>query len=257
MSDIKDSFFYNYYDYLKDIYVYPHLKTYLLDKQVQKREKAFLYIQLGVILIASILIILKIFLIIIYFYIIQFFSILKKLVIACKKTKCDIKFCSNLKNCLNYIYNTLYKIYYYNFYHYNNRYIDIIMCLTFICFIISNPTFLFFVIDEIEDNEKSDYLITFHYICNEFSLLIEILCVTFYSSTKLIQQIVISLFFFIFFNCLNFMIYYFSYLYEESKGTIVNKEHKKIANIIFNSIFFVFYIDALIKIFRYDNKSKN
>ena len=257
MSDIKDSFFYNYYDYLKDIYVYPHLKTYLLDKQVQNREKFFLILQFISIGITSIFIIFKIFLIIIYFYIIQFFSILKKLVIACKKTKCDIKLCNNFNNCMKYIYNTSYKIYYYNFYHYNNKFIDIIMCFSFICFIISNPIFLFFVKDEIEDSEKSDYLITFYYICNEFSILIEILCVTFYSSTKLIQQMVISVFFFIFFNCLNFMIYYFSYLYEESKGTIVNKEHKKIANIIFNSIFFVFYIDALIKIFRYDNKSKN
>ena len=257
MSDIKDTFFYNYYDYLKDIYVYPHLKTYLLDKQVQNREKFFLILQFISIGITSIFIIFKIFLIIIYFYIIQFFSILKKLVIACKKTKCDIKFCSNLKNCLNYIYNTLYKIYYYNFYHYNNRIIDIIMCFTFICFIFSNPIFLFVVKDEIEDSEKSVYFINFHYLCNEFSLLIEILCVTFYSSTKLNQQIFISILFFIFFNCLNLMVYYFSYLYEESKGTIVNKEHKKIANIIFNSIFFVFYIDALIKIYLYDNKSKN
>ena len=257
MSEIKDSFFYNYYDYFKDIYVYPHLKTLLLDKQVQSYEKFFLNFQIGVIALSSFLICLKILLIIIYFYLIQFFSILKKLVIACKKTKCDIKLCNNLNNCMKYIYNTSYKIYYYNFYHYNNRFIDIIMCFTFICFIFSNPIFLFVVKDEIEDSEKSVYFITFHYLCNEFSLLIEILCVTFYSSTKLNQQIFISILFFIFFNCLNLMVYYFSYLYEESKGAIVNEEHKKIVNIIFNSIFFVFYIDALIKIYLYDNKSKN
>ena len=53
------------------------------------------------------------------------------------------------------------------------------------------------------------------------------------------------------------MIYYFSYLYEESKGTIVNEEHKKIANIIFNTIFLVLYIDAILKTYFYNNKSKN
>lgn len=257
MSEIKDSFIYNYYDYFKDIYVYAHLKTFLLDKQVQTYEKGFLLAQLICIVVSSIIVILKLLLIIIYFFIIQSISILKKILIACKKTKGHINCLSNLKNAVYYIIHTLLKIYVYNFYFYNNRFIEILMCSSYICFIIINPIFLKGVIDEIEENEKSIYLISLHYLCNEISLLIEILCVTFYSSTKILQQIVISLLFFAFFNCLNLMIYYFSYLYEESKGTIVNEEHKKIANIIFNTIFLVLYIDAILKTYFYNSKSKN
>ena len=257
MSEIKDSFFYNYYDYFKDIYVYTHLKTYLLDKQVQTYEKGFLITQLISIGLFSFIVIFKFLLIIIYFFFIQFISIIKKILIACKKTKGHINYLSNLKNGIYYIIHTLLKIYVYNFYFYNNRFIEILMCSSYICFIIINPIFLRYVKNEIEDCEKSIYFIFFHFLCNEISLLIEILCVTFYSSTKIFQQIVISLLFFVFFNCLNLMIYYFSYLYEESKGTIVNEEHKKIANIIFNTIFLVLYIDAILKTYFYNNKSKN
>ena len=257
MSEIKDSFIYNYYDYFKDIYVYVHLKTYLLDKQVQTYEKRFLFIQLICIAITSIMVIFKFLLIIIYFFIIQSISIFKKILIACKKTKGHINILSNLKNGVYYVIHTLLKIYVYNFYFYNNRFIEILMCSSYICFIIINPIFLNNVKNDIEDCEKSIYFIFFHFLCNEISLLIEILCVTFYSSTKKFQQIVISLLFFVFFNCLNLMIYYFSYLYEESKGTIVNEEHKKIANIIFNTIFLVLYIDAILKTYFYNNKSKN
>ena len=38
MSEIKDSFIYNFYDYMKAIYIYSHVKTNLKDKQRQKIE---------------------------------------------------------------------------------------------------------------------------------------------------------------------------------------------------------------------------
>jgi hypothetical protein len=256
MSEIKDSFFYNYYDFFSKIYVYAHLKCILLDKSVQKNELIFLWAQVICYFFFSGLIMFKILLIIIYFYFFQFISIIKNLLLACKKTKGHLNFISNIKNAYNYIKNTCHKIYYYNFYNYNIVLVQIIICITYLFYVITNILFLFSVQDEIEDIEKSDYYICCHYLCNEFSILIELFCVTFYSSIKLFQQFIIALIFFVFFNCLNLISYFIVYLIEESSGAIKYEKHKNVVNIIYNFIFMVLFIDAFIKIFRYNNEGK-
>ena len=50
MSEMKDLFFYNFYDYMKTVYVYSHLKTYLVDKQRQEIEEKTLYVLFGLII---------------------------------------------------------------------------------------------------------------------------------------------------------------------------------------------------------------
>ena len=38
MSETQDEFIYNYYDYMSSIYVYSHVKTYLIDPNRQRWE---------------------------------------------------------------------------------------------------------------------------------------------------------------------------------------------------------------------------
>ena len=39
MSEMKDDIIYKFYDYVKTIYIYSHLKTHLIDKDRQRIEK--------------------------------------------------------------------------------------------------------------------------------------------------------------------------------------------------------------------------
>ena len=44
MSEMIDNIVYNYYDYLKSVYIYSHIKTYLKDVQRQKIESYTNYV---------------------------------------------------------------------------------------------------------------------------------------------------------------------------------------------------------------------
>lgn len=68
MSEMNDSFFYNFYDYVKTVYVYSHLKTYLVDKQRQQIEENTLIALIASIVIFLILSFLKLIIIFLYFY---------------------------------------------------------------------------------------------------------------------------------------------------------------------------------------------
>ena len=38
MSETKDDFIYNFYDYMKSIFIYSHVRTYLIDPKRQEIE---------------------------------------------------------------------------------------------------------------------------------------------------------------------------------------------------------------------------
>ena len=67
MSEMNDSFIYNFYDYVKSIYIYSHIKTNLKDVEKQPLEEginlALQYISISFLVVS----IFKIFVIIFYF----------------------------------------------------------------------------------------------------------------------------------------------------------------------------------------------
>ena len=67
MSETKDEFIYNFYDYMKTIFIYSHVKTYLIDPVRQTDEynsDRFLLVFTAILLIANAI---KIAIIIFYF----------------------------------------------------------------------------------------------------------------------------------------------------------------------------------------------
>ena len=42
MSKIHESFFYNLYDLIKNVYVYYHMDTYLIDKELQTQQNFYM-----------------------------------------------------------------------------------------------------------------------------------------------------------------------------------------------------------------------
>ena len=58
MTDVKDLLF-NYYEYIKSIYVYSHLKTNLVDQYKQTTEMVALYLLIVITSLIFFLLILK------------------------------------------------------------------------------------------------------------------------------------------------------------------------------------------------------
>ena len=120
MSETRDKFLYNYYDYISSIYIYSHVKTFLVDPSRQVIERAFdkgLFI-ISIVLFISILF--KFAIIFIYFIIIQSIPALIKFLITLCRLKCDNNCSSSCTNAISYIRKVAKRICTFNFYLYKN-----------------------------------------------------------------------------------------------------------------------------------------
>ena len=94
MSETKDEFIYNYYDYMKTVFIYSHVKTYLIDPKRQEDE----FISDKILLIFSMILLIanffKILVIIFYFIFIQATAALYQFI----KTLCKLRFKINFTN---------------------------------------------------------------------------------------------------------------------------------------------------------------
>ena len=117
MSETKDDFIYNYYDYVSPIFVYPHVKTFLIDSKRQEIEEVIDYCLLIISMGLFIIIGFKLLVIIIYFVIVPIPHIIKFLINLCR-FKCKLNICSSFQNAFYNLKKVGKRIFNFNFYLY-------------------------------------------------------------------------------------------------------------------------------------------
>ena len=256
MSEMKDDFFYNFYDYVKTIYIYAHVKTHLIDTQRQPIEKYTNIILEGLTALFVILSAIKVFVIIFYFIFIQAFSALINFIKSIFKTKFKINFCSSFKNAISYLAKVFKRIYTFNFYIFDNIFIGFIIVFSFFFFLFSSAIFYYQNYHLIEDIEKPRYYMFTFYFHFESIILVQLLCSSFYACRNMKLSTLIALGLFIIMNIMLYIGYHITRIIEEVDGSYEYEEPQSIMNIFFNSIFLFLNGISFYNVIAYNKNSK-
>lgn len=256
MSEIEEGFFYDLYDFTKNIYIFLHLKTNLVDKEVQEGEKTALYIFIFLYSAIAFLLLIKILIIIayllIYLGIFRFWDFIKSIRI----TKFGIDFKTSFKNCILFFVRNIKRLFTYNFYIFKNRYCSILLIFIFIFDIIISNFFNSINSNQIENREKNNSFLTYFFLVFEFNLLIEIVIYMFYSIRSITFGLILSLGYFLILNIIIMIAFMYTTRYEYLYGAFILEEPQRVLNIIIFFILMVLKINCLYKIITYNNKSK-
>ena len=123
MSETKDTFMYNYYDYISSIFIYNHVKTFLIDPERQELEAKGDLILLIMTFICFLAVATKLLIIIIYFFFFQAFWAFIKFIISLFRTKFKINYGPSCKNFYYFMKKMAKRIITFNFYLYQNIFI--------------------------------------------------------------------------------------------------------------------------------------
>ena len=256
MSEMNDSFLYNFYDYVKSIYIYSHVKTNLKDPERQKIEQGsniFLIILALAFLIVTAF---KVIVIIFYFIFIQALSALINFIISIFKTKFKISFCSNIKNALSYLGKVFKRIYTFNFYIFDNIIIGLIMIFSYFFFLIASGVFYLENHSLIEDIEKPKYYMVTFYCHFESVILIQLLCSSFYACRNMKISTFLSIGLFLIMNAMLIIGYFITKIIEDVDGCFEFDEPQSLMNIFFNSILLFLNSISLVNICVYEKNGK-
>ena len=243
---------YNLYDLIKNVYVYSHMDYYLINKEKQKCECIFIILLGFFLILINLAVLVKILIIVIYFFIFKIIINFSKFIIVLIKTKFKLNWKSYFINVLLFVKNIFHKLYFYNFYKYDNMLLSIIFLIFYLIFIFSNLIFFKYEIKEIGNKEKSQLFIISHFMSFESYLIIEITCCILYSMRNLVYQFILIVLFNLFINLIIIIKYYIYIisLYEPLE------ELNIIYNIIFCFIFMLLYLTTIINIKNQNKKSK-
>ena len=234
MSETKDTFLYNYYDFISSIYIYSHVKTYLIDPSRQKFERRFDLILAIMSAIFSLSFCFKFIVIFIYFFLLQSIPALVKFILAIFRLKCDINFGSSCKNACSLLKKIGKRIFTFNFYLYENNLIGFVMIFIYLLFLFSAT---YFYIDnqfQSDQSEKSETYMVIFYLHFESVLFIQLLCSSFYSCQNMKISTISAIIHFVFLNLIIFLGYLIKENIENSEGIFLNKEPQLIMNSILN-----------------------
>lgn len=255
MSETKDDFIYNYYDYVSPIFVYPHVKTFLIDSKRQEIEEVIDYCLLIISMGLFIIIGFKLLVIIIYFVIVPIPHIIKFLINLCR-FKCKLNICSSFQNAFYNLKKVGKRIFNFNFYLYENRFIGFIMISFYLLFLASSAVFYLVNTKEISSSEKSDLYMKLFYVHFESMLMIHLLCISFYSCRNMNLDTLSGIVLFILLNVVLYLGYLIKEKIENVEGIFENKEPQLIMNSIFNFIFLLINAKSLLNSFFHNSKSK-
>ena len=256
MSETRDIFLYNYYDYMSSIYIYSHVKTYLIDPKRQEIENNFdkALFALSVICFAAAMF--KVFVILFYFICIHALTALYYFFKTLFSLKFDINYRSSCYNAFIYLKKVVKRIFTFNFYLYQNVIINIIMIFAYIIFLFGSLFFYFSNNEHIKDTEKSEKYMNHFYLHFESILLIELLISSFYACRNMNVAVINAI---VIFYALN-LILYLGYLIKEQienyEGIFEHNEPQLIMNIIFNIIFLLLNGKCLWNFLTYKSNSK-
>jgi hypothetical protein len=237
MSETIDEIIYNFYDYMKTIFIYSHTRTYLIDPKRQKIEIIFDYILLVVAGIFLFVAVFKMLIIIIYFLFMQalpaFISFFKTLFKAKFKISCG----SSCVNAMNFVKKIGKRIFTFNFYLYDNNVVGAIMILSYFLFIISSFYFNLLNVQDIKLPEKSEEYMYMFYLHFESFFLVQLLCTSFYACQNIKIGISCGFGIFLLLNGILIIGYLITDKIENVDGKYELDDPQKVMNIIFNLIF--------------------
>ena len=256
MSEIKDSLIYNFYDYLSSIFIYSHVKTFLVDPSRQGTELGFNIALLVLFYIISFMILFKLVLILLYFSFFQIFAAFYNFIKTLIKTKFKIDYCASFRNAISLLKKIFKRIFTFNFYLYDNHLIGFIMIFVYFVYLLS--AFLFYMSnkDLIDKSEKTDNYMILFYLHFESILLMELLCCSFYACRNLKIAISSAFGIFILLNGILIIGYLIKEKIENVNGIFEHNEPQRVMNIIFNSIFFLLNGKCFISIILYKKDGK-
>lgn len=239
MSETKDDFIYNFYDYMKSIFIYSHVRTYLIDPKRQEIEFFFDYVLLLIAVVFVLISLFKLLVIIIYFFCVQALpSFIKFIKMSCK-SNFKTNYQSSCKNAMNYLKKVTKRIFTFNFYLFDNNIIGFFMVLSYVIFILSSVIFNWSNVYDIHSPEKSENYMIMFYLHFESVLLIQILCSSFYGchNTKLAMACGFGIFLLL--NGILLIGYFITERIEDVDGKFELDDPQAIMNIIFNIILFL------------------
>ena len=256
MSETKEGFFYDLYDFTKTVYIFAHMKTNLVDTAVQIGEKTALSILLSITGIIAFFVLIKIIIIIGFFIFFQALVASLSFIKIIFISKCDIFWKSSLSNALSFSTKILKRIYTFNFYIFHNRYVCFYMILSFLTCLISNLIFCIINLDEIENPEKEIIFYVFYFLTFEINLLIELICCMFYSNKNICFSAILSFLYWLVINIIIIITFYFAQRYEYINGVLLEEEPQKFLNLTIFSILLILKLNALYQIIKNNNQSK-
>jgi hypothetical protein len=256
MSEVNDTIIYNFYDYVKSIYIYTHLKTHLKDRQRQVFENATNYAILIILSVFLFLSAFKICVILFYFLFLQAFASFIKFLRTICKTKFRLNFCSSFKNAIYYLGKICKRIYTFNFYLYTNRAVGFIIPFSYFFFLISSSAFYAYNIDLIDYIEKPVYYVIWFYSHFESIILLHLIFSCFYAYRDMTKSTMIALGLFVVINIILILGYCISEAKENVNGSYDFGEPEAYMNIILNSIFLCVNLISFYNIIVYKKNSK-
>ena len=255
-SIIQNEIIGDYYDLIKNVYVFSHMYLYLNDIDRLTIEYNFIRAVLIIISILAVAICFKIVVIFIYFFLIQAITNLISFLCTLCRSKCKVPCCSNVKGAFIYFIKLFKKLYTYNFYAFDSTFVGTFLVVSYLLYLISTITFSALIIQEIESEIKSNFFYVCHFIAFQFNILMEILCVSFYNQRNMKKQFFLSMGYFFLLNLLIIITLMFQRLLVNVYGIFEKSEPRRILNIVFNFFFFIMYTTTIIKLILYNVNSK-
>ncbi len=259
MSETKDTFMYNYYDYISSIFIYNHVKTFLIDPERQELEAKGDLILLIMTFICFLAVATKLLIIIIYFFFFQAFWAFIKFIISLFRTKFKINYGPSCKNFYYFMKKMAKRIITFNFYLYQNIFINILMIGSYLFFLFSSLIFYFQNYYHAKDEEKSETYMRIFYAHFESMLLIQLLSCSFYAC-KDYNDMNLSIFsgfgMWILLNLILFLSYLIKEKIENVEGIFEHIEPQLVTNIVFNFIFSILYGKCFLNFIFFKRESK-
>jgi hypothetical protein len=256
MSETQDKLIYNFYDYMKTIFVYSHVKTYLIDPKRQNYELFFDGFLLGISIVFMASEFFKIFTIYVYFFFVRTICALINFIKVLKQSKCKIDFCQSFKNGIIHFAKDSKRFCTFNFYLFENNWIGFIMIFFYLLFLISS--FIFFIMNfiEIKLPEKTEGYLVMFYIHFLSFVLIQLLCTSFYACRNTKIAIISAFVIFLFLFCMTIIGYKITETLEDVVGKFEIDYPQQVMNIIYNSIFLLLNGNCFYNFWTYKKEGK-
>ena len=256
MSETQDKLIYNFYDFLKTIFVYSHVKTYLIDPKRQNYELFFDGFLLGISIVFMASEFFKIFTIYVYFFFVRTICALINFIKVLKQSKCKIDFCQSFKNGIIHFAKDSKRFCTFNFYLFENNWIGFIMIFFYLLFLISS--FIFFIMNfiEIKLPEKTEGYLVMFYIHFLSFVLIQLLCTSFYACRNTKIAIISAFIIFLLLFCLTIIGYKITETLEDVVGKFEIDYPQQVMNIIYNSIFLLLNGNCFYNFWTYKKEGK-
>ena len=254
MSETKDTFLYNFYDYISSIFIYSHVKTFLIDPKRQKLEKFGDAALLISTLVCFSAVIFKFIVIFIYFFLFQTTNAFINFLTSLFRVKCKINFWTSFKNGFFFVMKNLKRTLTFNFSLYQNLGINLVMILSYFFYLITSTAFFWQNFIHAEDSEKSENYLGWFYSHFESILLIQLLCCSFYACgdhNDMNLSIISAFGIFIFLNLILYLSFLIKEKIENVEGIYEHLEPQLLTNTAFNFIFSILYGKCVYNFFFY------